>query len=288
MKKILFIAATLCAICCYGQKSTYSGPYKLQGLSDGTTGEATYEYTEVDDERVLEGKFNYEHSNFRGTYKITGIMKNNAPFGQWTFTSEGRKGGSYNIPRITYGKIGNNIVMPGVKTIMIGSYNENGKKNGKWTLTQTCGKYGSKGTAHFTDGYISGDFEASAIALNHSSQKEQKYSLKGQFAEEGLPDSTWVGKWTDDSGLEYLLKITFNKGRFVSLKAKDQSTGQDISGKYSDWMFVNGKYAGQGKKNEGTENLPDIFSQLLGIFLGDPIFLSEEPSPNGMTLDWDR
>lgn len=288
MKKILFILATLCAICCYGQKSTYSGPYKLQGLSDGVTGEVTYEYKEVDDERVLEGKFNYEHSNFRGSYKIMGTMKNDVPCGLWTFTGEGRKGGSYNIPRINYGKIGNNIVMSGVKTIMIGSYNENGKKEGKWTLTQTCGKYGSKGTAYFTDGYISGNFEASAIVLNHSSQKEQKYSLKGQFAEEGLPDSTWVGKWTDDSGLEYLLKMTFNKGRFVSLKAKDQSTGQDISEKYSKWMFVNGRYAGQGKKNEGTENLPEIFSQLLGIFLGDPIFLSEEPAASGMTLDWDR
>ena len=290
-RRLLYLLASLCAICSYGQKSTYSGPYRLPALSYGAGGEATYEYIELDDERILDGKFICTYPVSIGVYKMEGLMKNNKPFGSWTFTGEGSSVGSYDVVRFWNGKI-NGLVKRGVKTIMKGNYNENGKKDGKWTLVQTDGKQGYQGTAYFTNGYLSGSFEASATVADESDRVD-KFSLRGQFAEEGLPDSTWVGRWNwNTGGVEYLLKMTFDKGRFVSLKLKDQSTGQDISEEYSDYTFVSGIYANDfaenSKRNEGCQNLPDVFALLLGAFLGDPLFSSENPTSSGLTLDWSR
>lgn len=293
-KNFIFILTVLCTVWCYAQKQTYTGPFQLPGLANATTGKATYEYIEVDDERVYDGKFIYEHNDFRGSYKMNGTTKNNAFTGHWTFVGEGRPGADYSVSRVTLGDLRNVMVEPGVKTVMEGNLNAEGDREGKWTLTKTSGKYGYKGVAYFEEGLLCGTFEASATAFNHMSQVVQKYSLKGQFKKSvpGLPDSTWVGKWTDSSGIEYLMKMTFDVGRFVSLKVKNQSTGQDVSDEYNSLMFVNGKYARQYADDpirfEDTQNLPDIFSRLLGIWLGSPAFFSEEPFVIGFGLNWSR
>lgn len=267
---------------------TYSGNYRLEGVSSGMTGVATYDYKEVDDERIKEGKFTYSHTDYLGDFKMTGTYKEGQKNGHWCIESMGRKGSGYQLQNYRKGKVQNALVKNDTKTVMEGDYVED-KKEGKWTLTQTDRTYGYKGVANFCKGLLCGAFEATASYKHHNGQL-CKYSLKGQFAEGGLPDSLWTAKWTDDSGVENLLKMTFKNGRFVSLVAKDLSTGANISENYAMMTFVSGLYAnnGMGIRKEDTSSLPDVFSKMLGIWTEDETLMTKGKEEAVLYLDWNR
>jgi len=97
----------------------------------------------------------------------------------------------------------------------------------------------------------------------------------------------------DESGIEYLLKMVFDCGKFVSLKVVDQSTGNDITSQYAGYSYIAGVYADNGIQVEWTRNLPTIFEEMLGCWLWDETLMVEERSsnPDGrqmkcLFLDW--
>lgn len=293
MKKHLLVFIAFC--CCAtlsAQHKTYSGNYKL--AVQNTNGTSTYSYKEVDDERVKDGKFVF---NSTGTYEkisLTGFYKDGKKDGHWKSVLQGRSGAtSFFVVRVRDNSQA--FLQPGMKNILEGNYNKD-LKEGPWTFTKSGTEYNYISKANFKDGKFIGDFIASSSATLHKrGDGLRKYSLKGRFAEGGLPDSVWVGKWMDDSGIEYLLKMTFNNGRYVSIKASNLSTGENISSQYSNYISTSGAYTRKGIQVEWADNLPPIFTEMLGCWLWDETLMKDEfsGSPSDRTgrylfLDWDR
>ena len=87
--------------------------------------------------------------------------------------------------------------------------------------------------------------------------------------------------------------MTFKLGKFVSIKVKDQSTGNDVTDEYKRYTYIAGMYADKGVCVECTDSLPDIFESMLGCWLWDETLMTDEfassPSSRQMKclfLDW--
>lgn len=276
---LLFLSISLC-----GQNKTYQGAYRMAW---NITGNVTYEYKEVDFERVKDGKFLFNKTNDGNpnnyTISISGAYKNGEKNGHWKSVLNGGILGAYTIGPNSPSSNKEAFLRKGVITEMEGEYLRD-KKDGKWTMTKTGKKftnsavrkenwgYSYNSTANFKNGKFYGDFIASEESEGYV------YSLKGYFAEGGYPDSTWVVQWKDSKGIEYLMKLTFNKGQFVSIKTLDYSTGESISWinpeKYS---WINDMYRGKSRyEAEYGQNIPSPIGRLISYWLWDETLTTEE------------
>ena len=278
------------SISLFAQNQTYNGNYKL--AVENIDGIAQYSYKEVDDERIKDGKFIFNTTGDYYKVNITGFYKDGVKDGAWKSSLRGHSGSSFIKTRVRSNKIA--FLQAGTTCILEGNYKD-GARNGIWTFKKesTEFKYSSKAT--FKNGTFYGDFTATASGTLHKKGDGlKKYSLKGRFSEGGFPDSLWVGKWIDDSGIEYLLKMTFKQGKFVSIKVKDQSTGNDVTDNYKRYAYIAGMYANRGKCVEWADCLPGIFEILLGCWLWDETLMTDEFAGNPddrqmkcLFLDWE-
>lgn len=290
MKKIIYTLISISlSINLFAQTQTYNGNYKL--AIENTNGIARYSYKDIDDERIKDGEFVFHTTDDYYNINITGFYINGIKDGHWKSSLKGRSGNSFIRTKIRSNETA--FLQAGTTCILEGNY-KNGARNGTWTFKKesTDFKYNSKAT--FKNGTFYGDFTATASGTLHKrGDGLKKYSLKGRFSEGGLPDSLWVGKWVDDSGIEYLLKMTFKQGKFVSIKVKDQSTGNDVTDNYKDLAYIAGMYSNKGVCVEWTDCLPGIFETLLGCWLWDETLMTDEfaGNPNDrqmkcLFLDW--
>lgn len=293
MKKYrLIFAALCCSVTLFAQHKTYSGSYKL--AVENTNGTATYSYEEIDDERIKDGVFEFKTTGTYEKISLIGSYKKGEKNGHWKSVLQGRSGSTAFL-KMNVRDNRQAFLQPGTKNLLEGNYN-NGLKEGKWTFTKSSVEYNYTSTANFKNGKFIGDFIASSSSTLHKrGDGLREYSLKGRFVEGGLPDSIWVGKWMDDSGIEYLIKITFKRGRFVLLKASNLSTGEEISSKYLNYTYISGVYAGKGVQVEWADSLPPIFKEMLGCWLWDETLMKDESVGNPserlgryLYLDWDR
>lgn len=236
--KYLFLSITLlvCCLIANAQLKTYSGPFKVavnRANGDDRTGKATYTYREIDDERVKEGKFSFTTDEMMQPITITGEFKNGEKNGHWKIVTQGRANTYQNMMYSldTNCSAINVLITNGVKTIMEGNYID-GLRTGKWSFSKTDLKTGTsyKSEATFKNGKFYGSFVGTYHVTKISGDILYKdISVTGKFVEGGLPDSVWKAKWKTADGIEYLTKLTFNKGKAVSFKVTDLSTGEDLS-----------------------------------------------------------
>ncbi len=293
MKKISSVLlCALLSMSVFAQNKTYNGSYRLAVAN--TDGTANYSYKEVDDERVKEGRFIYNNTGDYYKINISGFYKNGIKDGHWKSSLRGqRQGGHFIHTRIRSNDVA--FLQAGTTCILEGNY-KNGVRDGTWTFTKTSADFNYSSKAIFKGGKFYGNFTATASGTLHKrGDGLKKISLKGTFTEGGFPDSLWIGKWTDDSGIEYLLKMTFERGRFVSLLVKDQSTGEDVTQNYKDISYIAGMYPENGIRVEWTDCLPSVFETMLGCWLWDETLMNDESASNPnkrqmkcLFLDWNN
>lgn len=288
MKSKIFltvICLMLFSLAMSGQKKTYQGPYRIAW---GITGNVDYEYVEVDYERIKDGKFifnNQENGN-PAAYKIaiSGSYKNGLKDGHWKSVITGRESRGGYLVEFKPDKSNAAMIRDGATTQVEGQYVSD-VKEGKWVFSQAGSGSRYNSTAYFKNGKFIGEFIATRKIENRF------YELKGQFVENGLPDSTWVVKWNDADGIDYVLKMEFSKGQFRSLKVVDLSSGENITSRYENYTYVSGCYAGDnwGVKAYWAGALP-VIELLVEPWLWDET-LSTEKNNGKMTymyLDWNR
>lgn len=255
----------------FGQNQIYKGPYRA-----ALTGNVYYEYQDIEGSRVKNGKYIFNSNNDSYSVSVTGTYKNGEKNGHWKTIAK-TNGSSF----LGWGVSDSNIaaIVSGNSTIVEGDY-VNDKREGEWTFYQTGtdiigGDMYYNSTANFSRGYFTGDIVVSAKAYG------SEYSLKGQFAEITdkreeqdekpvfylrpsntipYPSGTWVVKWTNSDGFQYMLNVTFEQGSIVSIKSTDFSTGEEIED-YS-------KYINDFSKPYNRIKLLKIFVQ---GFLPDPM-----------------
>lgn len=294
------IALLMCCTSASAQLKTYSGPFKVavnRTNGDERVGKATYTYKEVDDERVKEGKFSFTTDEMMQPITITGAFKNGKKNGHWKTVTQGRNTYQNMMHSLdTECSAINVLITNGVKTVMEGDYSD-GQRTGKWTFSKTDLKTGTtyKSEATFKDGKFYGSFVGTYHVIKMSGDiLYRDISVTGQFVEGGLPDGIWKASWKTSDGIEYLSKLTFNKGKAVSFKVTDLSTGEDLSKDRNNTgnAFIdhnpNNKYVGKGIKAEPRAvYIPMPFQMMLtGWFVDESLLTIERNDIEIMFLDW--
>lgn len=294
MKRFFVLSMVLsCIACSYAQLKTYSGPFKLGVYR--TDGTASYSYREVNDERVKEGKFTY---NFKSseTISIAGEFKDNKKNGHWKLVSQGQQNSYQNL----WQSNGNRearvvLVVNGAKTIIEGDYVE-GLREGRWT----CSKINVTSHCSYKSevSFLKGKFYGNFIATYKSGKKGRELnniSINGQFVEGGLPDGKWTAKWTDESNIEYLYTLVFDKGKPVSHKKIDQSTGKDVTHDASARNFFFDDLDRPGmqpiyrtiRSSNGGEALPFPFRQAISGWCMDEAMFTPDRNQQFIFLNWE-
>lgn len=155
MKSKIFltvICLMLFSLAMSGQKKTYQGPYRLAW---GITGNAEYEYVEVDYERIKDGKFTFSHqeNDNSAPYKITiiGSYKNGLKDGHWKSVIAGRESGGGYFVESKPDKSNAAFIRNRTTTQLEGQYVSD-EKEGKWVFSQAGFENGYNSTAYFKNG----------------------------------------------------------------------------------------------------------------------------------------
>lgn len=236
-KFVVLALSIVFPIILFGQNQIYEGAYRAAAMS----GNVYYEYQDIDGNRVKNGKYVFNSNNNSRSVSVTGTFKNGKKNGHWKTIAKTNSGIIY-----SFNNSDSNIgAIVSANTTVEGDY-INDKREGKWTFYQT-GKdlTGSEAyynsTANFNRGQFTGDIVVSAKLYDY------EYSLKGQFAEIddkqeensgftsgasndpiSCPSGTWVVKWSEPDGFQYMLNVTFEQGCIVAIKSTDFSTGDEI------------------------------------------------------------
>jgi len=290
--KILLFSIALLSYCASAnaQLKTYSGSFKIgedraNGIFLGRNGKVTYSYKEVNDERIKEGKFSFYTDEQRQSITITGDFKNGKKTGHWKTVTQGIPNYYQNMMNSLDANCNafDVLITNGVKTIMEGNYLD-GKRTGKWTFSKTDLGTGTtyRSEASFKDGKFYGPFAGTYHVVKMSGDiiYYKDISVRGQFVEGGLPDSTWKAKWTTTDGIENVSILTFDKGKAISFKATDLSTGEDISKSmniHTDIFKHNPNKIDDGegiKPNPRAMYIPMPFQKMLTVWFVDESLLT--------------
>ena len=279
-KFIVFALGIFSPIILWGQNQIYKGPYRA-----ALTGNVYYEYQDIDGSRVKNGKYSFNSNNDSYSVSVTGTYKNGEKNGHWKTIAKTNDGLMFGLGISCRSNTA--AIVSGNSTIVEGDY-VNDKREGKWTFYQTGtdltgGDLYYNSTANFSRGFFTGDIIVSAKAYDN------EYSLKGQFAELeneqeenpvstlGLsnkaipyPSGTWVVKWTNSDGFQYMLNVTFEQGSIVAIKSTDFSTGDEIQD-YSKYIqdFSAPYNRIESLKVFGQGFLPDPMEELLKNWIWD-------------------
>lgn len=302
--KFLLLSFALLSYCASAdaQLKTYSGSFKIgedrvNGIFLGRTGKVTYTYKEVNDERIKEGKFSFNTNEQQQSITITGEFKNGKKTGHWKTVTQGIPNYYQNMMNSLDANCNaiDVLITNGVKTIMEGNYLD-GKRTGKWTFSKTDLGTGTtyRSEASFKDGKFYGPFVGTYHVVKMSGDIIYKdISVRGQFVEGGLPDSTWKAKWTTADGIEYVAILTFNTGKAISFKATDQSTGENVSkglNIHTDIFEHNPNKIDDGegiKPNPRAIYIPMPFQKMLtGWFVDESLLTLDRNEINILFLNW--
>ena len=137
MKKMfLSILLMACFASVNAQLKTYTGPVKVavnRGNGQYRTGNVTYSYKELNDERIKEGKFSFTTDEYGQTIKINGEFKDGKKNGHWKIFTQGSDGIQDMLYSLRNTAAIDVLITKGVETIMEGDYLD-GLRTGKWNL----------------------------------------------------------------------------------------------------------------------------------------------------------
>ncbi|MEI7502985.1 MAG: hypothetical protein WCJ61_06845 [Paludibacter sp.] len=207
----VFIAAKL---------QQYSGQYMMennpncyckQAYGYQITGNATYQYKEVDDSRVLHGAFQFAVL----TRKKTFIRNDRYPFDSYSLLgtyNKGKRNGKWIITFKSNDKSYD-------KSVISGSY-KNGRMDGPWDYTEFGTANLDKWKVTFKDGKLSGNF------LFENSNVKIPTRVSGVFDENGNIHGDWIV--TTSNGNDLPTKIVFNyyHGFLYKFKIVNQTSGE--------------------------------------------------------------
>lgn len=223
LKSFIFLAACILSVPLSAQTlKSYSGPYPhSQGA---LIGEAKYSYTETEDgERIKQGAFRFTtQAGEERVVSVQGSYKGGEKEGKWTTKIVLKK------PMIGVDRPSNNLealISNGV-SIMSGNFVDN-KRTSQWNYlggraADNVSRTSTKSTANFTDDLLNG-------AFSYTYEDPQgkcilyAFSAQGGF-DNGLIDGKWTIKYTDQSKIEKIQTMIFDKGKLMSSKIVNIAT----------------------------------------------------------------
>ncbi len=199
----------------------YSGVYVMtnnpQCVATGNgikmSGNASYQYKEVGDERVLHGKFQFTANDRTKSY----IKNDSYPFMSFTISGsyqKGRRDGKWSITFKASEKSCD-------KSVILGSYS-NGFMDGLWTYTD----YGTKNPERWKVNYDKGKFSGK---FSYEKVGENRIRVSGDFDENGFCDGQWFADIISNSGTPMKIVYEFSHGFMFSYKTIDQTTGKVVN-----------------------------------------------------------